>query len=501
MRDSALLKILLIAFVFFGCSSKDKKETSQKEVKNSYDEPSSIIAGKIINRQVYPHINVLKLTIPDFEGNQKVYTSEINELGEFKFKIHPITNREIKLYPIEDIIVIAPGDSIYIVKDFKSITTTSFSGDRASLNGNISSFRNTYLGRYPTDYQQDNIVFKNYCDKEKSENYRGLIEFQKKHVVTDEFNNWVTKKIEFDYCAALFHYSFQHYLRTKQKNEDPSKYYSFINELETHVDNSVVMSDYFEISYKFVGYQLKTLRKKYQKEIEQKDTINHLIIKDIFSTPTNNYLAQLSVCTYFHSSLKANRIKLVQDNIDWINAKIKNPFLKKNLEERYNRVLGYNKNPKPFSDAILGNTDLELNPGVELENTTNVNLVKKIIAENRGKVVYIDFWSVWCPPCLYYMKHSKQLMLHFAGKEVEFVFVCINSKEDAWNKKLEELKIGGSHFYCNVEESRAIKKRFKFSGVPYYLLVNKEGVVVDYGLHLSPQGEYVKEELEKLIKE
>lgn len=394
--------------------------------------------------------------------------------------------------------VIQPGDSLNVIKDFKDIGNTSFYGDRADLNQQISKFRGKYLGRYPTDYTLPYLDFKNDCEKEKANNYQILNEFQENNSCTNEFKDWAAKQIELDYCNALFHYPFQHFIRSKVELTDSSAYFSFIKNLEDKFDNSVVMSDYFRITEQYMLYQV-IKNKEYQQKMAKKDKVVDLIIEDLFSSTKNNYLAQFTLGSYLNTFLKANTTERIDANRNSINAKINDFFLRNNLQEHYDRVTEFNKNPKRFSDAILGSD--ESNTGISFQPFNGENVVKELIEANPGKVIYVDFWAISCGPCLASMQSSKQLIADFKNKDVAFVFICISSRGDLWVEKLKELKIGGQHLFCNFEETKAIRQRFNFNGVPYYLLINKKGVIVDFGLHLDPRSEYAKMQIEKLLNE
>ena len=498
--------ILFSISCLFSCSEKSKDSEKQTEFDlNSadiiYNLPATI-TGKILNLEVYPNIKEVKLTIPGFEGDKTEISTKIDDSGQFTIEFYPKTKREIELYPIEDILVIQPGDSLHIIKDFNDIGNTLFQGDRKELNRQLSKFRGKYLGRYPTDYKLPYLEFKNGCEIEKNSNYQKLIEFQGNNPCTDEFNNWAIKQIELDYCKALFHYSFQHLMRSKVELTDSSEYFTFIENLEDKIDNSIVMKDYFETTEQFVTYRFMKLQKGYQNQISKNDTIVDLMIEDLFSSTDNNYLAQFSFRALLNVTLNSNKTDWTDKYKNQINSKLDDSFLRNNLQEHYDRINEFNKNPKRFTDAILGTkNNNELNNGISLHSNSEKNTIKELIETNPNKVIYVDFWATWCPPCLHDMQFSKQLINDFKNKDVEFAFICINSKEDLWKQKVNELKIGGQHIFCDFETTRLIRKRFGFSGIPYYLLINKEGDIVDFGNHLTPTHEYVKTQIEKYLDE
>lgn len=512
MMKVPIMYIVVLSIIFlFGCTSNTNQKDLKQSLTHGASDKPTIITGRILNQEVYPTTKELKLTIPGFRGDKTVYTAEINEDGNFRFEIYPKTKREINLYPIEDVIIVKPGDSIHILKDFKDIANTTFTGDGTKLNQAISKFRGQYLGRYPTDYQQSNEDFKKYCGQERECNYDRLANFvQESNCIDDDFVIWANKQIGLDYYKALFQYPNQHYFRTELVLKDSTEYYSFLEEMEQNIDNSIVLADYFDVASSYMHYYLFDLQeslKNINNDVGLKDTITDWFIEKVFSSTENNYLAQLTVSSYYNMNLSFNKTELIGYNSDimdsdiskHIDKNIDNPFLKATLLEHYDRVREYNKNPKHFSDAILNSNNVETNPGVTFNTRADNNIVKGFIDKNRGKVIYIDFWTTWCSPCIEGMKYSKELIDEFKNEDIVFAFFCLNSREDLWKQRINQLKIGGKHIYCDAEATISIRQRFGFSGIPYYMLVNKEGVIVDYGHHLLPQSEQLKIEFEKLL--
>lgn len=128
MKTKTILTLLLIAVAITGCNRK-QVNTPPMFAGEEFDQgEKAIITGKISNRDVYPHVRWLEIKLLDFGGNETTHLSPITEDGMFRFDIYPITTREISFVPVEDRIVIAPGDSLYIEKDFKT-SRTPFSGE------------------------------------------------------------------------------------------------------------------------------------------------------------------------------------------------------------------------------------------------------------------------------------------------------------------------------------------------------------------------------------
>jgi len=94
-----------------------------------------------------------------------------------------------------------------------------------------------------------------------------------------------------------------------------------------------------------------------------------------------------------------------------------------------------------------------------------------------GQVVYVDFWASWCSPCLREMPYSKELQKHFAGREVAFLYLSTNSDRGSWLKGMEHIAIAGHHYRIEPLEKNRFKKYLKVPGIPYYLILDRQGKV------------------------
>jgi cytochrome c biogenesis protein CcmG, thiol:disulfide interchange protein DsbE len=63
---------------------------------------------------------------------------------------------------------------------------------------------------------------------------------------------------------------------------------------------------------------------------------------------------------------------------------------------------------------------------------------KVTLRELRGKVVVLNFWATWCPPCIEEMPSLVQMQQHLKDKGVQVLAVSIDVDESAYHKFLKD---------------------------------------------------------------
>lgn len=93
----------------------------------------------------------------------------------------------------------------------------------------------------------------------------------------------------------------------------------------------------------------------------------------------------------------------------------------------------------------------------------------------KGKVVFINFWATWCPPCRAEMP-SLNALYNKLKDDSRFVFLFINEDEDLSKAKTYLQK---NAFTMPVTTRSGVVPSQLFSGtLPTTLVLNKEGNVV-----------------------
>jgi peroxiredoxin len=138
-------------------------------------------------------------------------------------------------------------------------------------------------------------------------------------------------------------------------------------------------------------------------------------------------------------------------------------FLKDTLLKFYTAI----KRLKPGNPA----------PGFSLKNDQG-KLVS--LSDFKGKVLFIDFWGVGCGPCIYDIKkHVPQLHEHYKGRDVVFISICVDSKENEWKEALTQYKLDGVNLIAEGWGDHPVCKAYNIDGIPHYVLIDKTGKISD----------------------
>ena len=104
------------------------------------------------------------------------------------------------------------------------------------------------------------------------------------------------------------------------------------------------------------------------------------------------------------------------------------------------------------------------------------------LSELRGKVVLIDFWASWCRPCRMENPNVKRVYNKYANKGFEILGVSLDKDHGAWIKAIQDDGLPWKHVSDLGFWSNAAAQEYGVSGIPYTVLVDREGKILQKGM-------------------
>ncbi len=131
---------------------------------------------------------------------------------------------------------------------------------------------------------------------------------------------------------------------------------------------------------------------------------------------------------------------------------------------------GSQKGAKPEEGVKIGN----IAPDFTLVDADGK---KYSLSSLRGKVVLVNFWATWCPPCIAEMPSMEKLSARFAGED--FILLAINAEEDGRDIVKEFLAENPHTFPVLLDSELKVQQRYGVYRFPETFIVRRDGVIAE----------------------
>lgn len=450
----------------------------------------AVITGHIKNRQVYPQQQALKVIIPSFRNAQTIQECEIKPDDSFAFRFQPLALRDISIETFIPFILIRPGDSLHIELDFANLNKVEFTGSAGKLNNDLYAFTDGggyYLEQRSgtDDRMMPSAAFRAKMQKEREIRLKRVNDFSEKYQVEPDLEKWIGKGLEIEYYKLLLEYGVMHFFLTR--DTVPEEYFDFDAAVESLFAEDVIHSGLFELATQFQS------RVKKAKDLPMSDSTR---LENTANCTKNKVLSQFMVASSFDGTLGFNDVTFFENNRAFFDEHITLPLLRESLLQKYRDKKAYLTNPKPLSDAMLFGKDHE--KGMAPVPEPGMKKLQDVVRKNAGKVMLVNFWG-GCSAALVELEPLSELVKAYDGKEVEFV--SITSESPYTREWAGKYSLGEESYFWKTDEIQQIMRSWHVTWSPYYLLINKEGIIVDYGSHIRPGSSYTKEKIDKLLQQ
>ncbi len=119
------------------------------------------------------------------------------------------------------------------------------------------------------------------------------------------------------------------------------------------------------------------------------------------------------------------------------------------------------------------------------------------LSDYRGKVVLLEFWGTWCPPCRQSVPELQQLHERMEGEDFKIIAIAINDKLNKVRKFAEENKVT----YTIVLDDKDVDDVYRVHTIPTTMLLDKEGnIALTHRGYAPGMFDQLEKDIRELIK-
>ncbi len=106
------------------------------------------------------------------------------------------------------------------------------------------------------------------------------------------------------------------------------------------------------------------------------------------------------------------------------------------------------------------------------------------LAALKGKVVVLDFWATWCPPCRESVPELKELSHKYSRDKLVLLSISADDDHDQWQKFVARKQMDWPQYF---DEGHQVAKLFDVHAFPTYMIIDGDGAIVKELSGLDPR--------------
>jgi len=96
------------------------------------------------------------------------------------------------------------------------------------------------------------------------------------------------------------------------------------------------------------------------------------------------------------------------------------------------------------------------------------------LADLQGKVVLLDFWGTWCPPCVAALPDVRDTQKKLSKDPFMMVSISSDSDESVWRTFIAKNQMSWPQYW---DRDRKVIQAFEIRAFPTYIVLDQEGIV------------------------
>ena len=119
------------------------------------------------------------------------------------------------------------------------------------------------------------------------------------------------------------------------------------------------------------------------------------------------------------------------------------------------------------------------------------------IANHKGKVVLLDFWATWCPPCRAELPNVIKTYEAYHQKGFEIIGISLDKEEQKLTSFTKEKNMAWRQYFDGLVWQNKLAVKYGINSIPATFLLDGQGIIIGHDLRGEALEQAVAKALDK----
>jgi thiol-disulfide isomerase/thioredoxin len=426
--------------------------------------PRPVVVSGHLDHPLAPQVRV-EYSVNVLTGEPAhVLTAKLDAKGNFRLVLPSLPGPTEATFRNGDqytTLFLAPGDDLRLSLDAaKFDETLHYTGTGSAANNYLAQEALRFTLARP-DHPQRKIGTATptqmvaAADAYRQEQRAFFAAYVTKHPVPPIFRAYVRQKDDFERAGTLLYYGGFHATRPElNTGAIPADFYDFLAPLRPAQDSALALgsSTYLSLLHSLADTRLPG---------PEAPPTEASLLANAQAAFGNGRSRDLALAHYVYRLFNYQSPEQIAPQLAIFQRLNRDSTMARTVRARYRRALAVVPGQPAPAFTLLDNTGKKVS-----------------LSEFKGKVVYLDFWGSWCHPCLNEIPASHELAKKFAGRDVVFVYIDVDDKEEKWQQTLaaKYQPVPGSVHLRSPDN--AVPAAYNVQSYPTYWVIGRDGRIV-----------------------
>lgn len=200
--------------------------------------------------------------------------------------------------------------------------------------------------------------------------------------------------------------------------------------------------------------------------------------------------AVLASSLYFEGMNNKAYDTAIIKHIDTFNLKYPNNQYARRLEPFVKEVAKFNEVIKNgFSSGVKF-----------VPNGDSISTFAEVLAQFKGKPIFVDFWFASCSPCCEEFAYGAPLKEFLKENGIEMLYISVDRKQDQWHNAIKFYNLEGNHVRTRQKLHEDIYNNYGVGSFPRFMIIDADGRILVDKARRPSQGQALYDQIKTALK-